>query len=91
MAQGAIAAAAGDGPGSDAHYASAQAWFNRAELAWDEADAYCHWARNGGQGGSPASERKLRAAAEAIYRRIGAGSPWLERTRMRRLTRSSAL
>jgi DNA-binding SARP family transcriptional activator len=85
MAQGALAAADGDGPGADAHFASAQAWFNRAELAWDEADAYCHWARRGAQGGGLASERKLRAAAEAIYRRIGVGPAWLERTKMRPL------
>jgi tetratricopeptide (TPR) repeat protein len=86
MAQGALAAADGDGRGADAHFAAAQAWLHSAELAWDEADAYCHWARSGGRGGGPASERKLRAAAEAIYRRIGAGPAWTDRTNMRRLT-----
>ncbi len=85
LAQGALAAAQGDGPASDAHFASAQGWLNGAELAWGEADAYCHWARNCGRSGGAASERKLRAAADAIYRRIGAGSAWLERAKAPRL------
>lgn len=86
LAEGALAAAEGDGAGAEAHYASAQAWFKRAELAWDEADTFCHWARNGGHSGGAASERRLRASAEAIYRRIGAGPTWLSRTKMRRIT-----
>ena len=64
---------------ADARFARALETFARFRLPADEADALRQWglalARAGERAGAQA---KLEAAGE-IYRRIGAGTPWLER------------
>ncbi|TAK55695.1 MAG: hypothetical protein EPO22_14285, partial [Dehalococcoidia bacterium] len=77
VAEAVVAAAAGDDAGAESSFAAARSWLRTAQLAWDEADLCCHRARSLSQHGRAADARSAARAAEDVYRRIGAGAPWL--------------
>ena len=54
-------------------------------LPWDEADAWHTWGRLVVQDGDPSGNEKLDEAI-AIYRRMGAGQPWIDRVEESRAT-----
>ncbi len=81
IAEAVLAAAAGDDGGASSAFTAARAWLRSAQLAWDEADLCCHRARSLSEHGRASDARSTARAAEELYRRIGAGPPWLIRAR----------
>ena len=64
---------------AEAAYAQAVEVFRRLELPWDEAEALHRWGQlSFGVGDRARAQEKLGQALE-VYRRIGAGSRWIER------------
>lgn len=83
LAEAACAAANGNCDDAEAHFAGAAATFRELTLPWDEAETFEVWARacrrfHRGRGRQSFVDGKLQSA-RAIYERIGAGQPWLER------------
>jgi DNA-binding CsgD family transcriptional regulator len=83
LAEAAIAAAQAEHEVAAKHFEHALEVFRRFSLPWDEAEASEIWARScrgfyRGRGRRAFVADKLQAA-RAIYERIGAGQPWLER------------
>jgi DNA-binding CsgD family transcriptional regulator len=82
LAEAAVAAAHSQTEASD-HFERAIDIFRRYSLPWDEAEAWEVWAQLGrgfyrGRARRDFVTEKL-AGAEAVYQRIGAGQPWLDR------------
>jgi ATP/maltotriose-dependent transcriptional regulator MalT len=91
LAEAATAAASGQTGPADEHFAVALAGFRRLSLPWDEAEALELWALtcqrfHRGRVRQAFVREKL-DAARAIYLRIGAGQPWIDR--VDRLVRSN--
>jgi DNA-binding CsgD family transcriptional regulator/tetratricopeptide (TPR) repeat protein len=78
LAEAAVAASGPSPEAADASIGQALAVFQARGLPWDEAEAWRQWARLLASRRHPGADEKL-AAARAIYRRIGAGRPWLDR------------
>jgi hypothetical protein len=55
--------------------------FRRYSTPWLEARALEEWGRIQARGRRRSDAARLRREAESLYRRIGAGEPWLERLR----------
>lgn len=91
LAEGAVALAAGHAEG-DSHFEEAIEVFRRYSLPWDEAEAFEVWAHIGRRLHRGRSRRALvnekLDCARAIYERIGAAGPWLDR--LERLSRELA-
>jgi hypothetical protein len=69
---------------ADARFERALGTLRRFKLAGEEADALHQWGLALARAGErAAAEARLEEAAE-VYRRIGAGAPWLERVSPRR-------
>lgn len=81
VAEAVLAAASGKVDEAKSAFTAARTWLNTTELAWDEADLCCCWARCFARSGEMPRARAMVRAAEDIYRRIGAGAPWLRRAR----------
>jgi DNA-binding CsgD family transcriptional regulator len=82
LADAAVAAAEGRADDADARYAEAIEIFRRCSLPWDEAEALIAWAGAAAQSAHRLSAGRtgdLLDSALALYRRIGAGQPWLDR------------
>ncbi len=83
LAEAAYATANGRGDEAEAHFERALECFRRLSLPWDEAETFEIWARSGQR----LHRGRIRRAfvtgkldcARAVYERIGAGRPWLER------------
>jgi DNA-binding SARP family transcriptional activator/tetratricopeptide (TPR) repeat protein len=80
MIEGAIAAAAGDAAHTAERFVAARRIFDAAELVWDEAELQLQWARAARRLGNASEAEEHVREAQAIYRRIGAGDRWLQRT-----------
>lgn len=65
-------------------FALALAGFRRYRLVWDEAALLLAWGRALAAAGDAARAGQQFAAAAAVYRRIGAGQPWLDRVERQR-------
>jgi len=83
LAEAVYAAASGRGEEAEAHFERAVGIFRDMTLPWDEAEAFEVWARScrrfhRGHSRRSFVEKKL-SCARAIYGRIGAGQPWLDR------------
>lgn len=83
LAEAVAAAAAGRNADAEAWFQRALWVFNDLSLPWDEAEAFELWARacrrfHRGAGRRAFIAEKL-SAARAVYERIGAGQPWLDR------------
>ncbi len=81
LAESVIAAAEGDTARAESSFDETRAWLRSAQLPWDEADLCCHRARSLSRSGRASEARSAARAAEDVYRRIGAGAPWLIRAR----------
>ena len=81
IAEALLAAAAGDIRRAASAFTDVRDWMQSVQLAWDEADLHCHWARCLSRYGRTTRARGIARAAEDVYRRIGAGVPWLDRAR----------
>ncbi len=76
-----VAAAAGSQVEADHRFADAVATFARVSLVWDQADVLRSWGRAlVARGEKNQGLEKFDAAIE-IYRRHGAGQPWIDHTR----------
>jgi DNA-binding CsgD family transcriptional regulator len=83
LAEAVLAAAQGRHVEAQTQFERALGIFRTLSLPWDEAEAFEIWARAcarfyRGRGRRSFIGEKL-ASASAIYERIGAGQPWLER------------
>jgi DNA-binding CsgD family transcriptional regulator/tetratricopeptide (TPR) repeat protein len=83
LAEAVLAAAKHRSEDSEGHFEVAVETFRRMTLPWDEAEAYELWARAGarflrGRNRRAFVSEKI-GAARLIYKRIGAGQPWLDR------------
>jgi DNA-binding CsgD family transcriptional regulator len=79
LAEGVVALAANGLPEAERHFRRAIEIYRRSGFAWGEAEALLLWGQGLlGNAESSSGVQKLRAA-EAIYRRYGAGEVWLER------------
>ncbi len=83
LAEAAFAAANGNFDDAEAHFAAAVETFRALTLPWDEAETFEVWARacrrfHRGRIRQAFVDEKLQSA-RAIYERIGAGQPWLDR------------
>lgn len=83
LAEAAYAAANGRCEDADAQFAAAVETFRELSLPWDEAETFEVWARacrrfHRGRIRQSFVDEKLNCA-RAIYERIGAGQPWLNR------------
>ncbi len=89
LAEAVFAAARGQGAEAASQFERAIEIFRTLSLAWDEAVAYELWARSSrrfyrGPTRRAFVDTKLGAARE-VYKRIGAGQPWLDRLDAMRL------
>lgn len=78
LAKGSLAAADGELDQAGRSFEAATDIAARYTLPWDEADAMHAWGRALAAAGDSAAPAKLDAAIE-VYRRIGAGRPWIDR------------
>jgi class 3 adenylate cyclase len=79
LAQAVLVAGAGQPDAADEAFAAAVSLFRNLDLPWDEADALQRWGQHCfANGERPKAQEKLGQALE-VYRRIGAGSRWIER------------
>ena len=83
LAEAVVAAACGRAADSEFEFQRALDVFRRLTLPWDEAEAFGLWAKFGrrfhrGSLRQTFIAEKL-AEARAVYERIGAGQPWLDR------------
>jgi DNA-binding CsgD family transcriptional regulator len=83
LAEAVYAAASGHSDAAETHLERAVEIFRRLSLPWDEAEAFEAWARAGqrfhrGRARQAFVAEKL-DCARAVYQRIGAGQPWLDR------------
>jgi class 3 adenylate cyclase/tetratricopeptide (TPR) repeat protein len=60
-------------------FAEATGIFRRLGLAWDEAEALQRWGQARLQSGDRTGAQEKLGQALEVYRRAGAGSPWIER------------
>ncbi len=79
-AAGFCATALGDEFEGEHHFAAAIEIFRRKELPWAQADTFRLWGQAVSQAGQPRSAQEKFDAAIEIYRRIGAGQAWTDRT-----------
>ncbi|HEY8172256.1 MAG TPA: hypothetical protein VIH21_04150, partial [Dehalococcoidia bacterium] len=79
LADAAAIAARGDSHGAIVRFGEAAALARARRLPWSEAEARRLCAGEHSRAGDPSSAATERAAAEAIYRTIGAGTPWIAR------------
>ena len=79
-AAGYCAAATGNEAESKHHFAASIEIFRRKELVWFQADTFRLWGKAVTQAGQPRSALEKFDAAIEIYRRIGAGQAWTDRT-----------
>ena len=79
-AAGYCATATGNEAESKHHFAVSIEIFRRKELVWFQADTFRLWGQAVTQAGQPRSALEKFDAAIEIYRRIGAGQAWTDRT-----------
>ncbi len=79
VAEACVAAASGENEEAQRHFDAAVHIAQRFEDVWTEAEALELWGRALQHAGSRRRGVEKLDAALAIYRRIGAGAPWLER------------
>jgi DNA-binding CsgD family transcriptional regulator len=79
LAEGVVALAAEALPEADRHFQRCIETYQRSAFPWGEAEAQLLWGRGLRTAGDTASATHKLRAAEAIYRRCGAGDVWLER------------
>jgi len=79
-AAGFCAGAAGNDEAREHHFEEAIGIFRRFALPWFQADTLRSWGQALTKGGQPSSAREKFDAAIDIYRRIGAGQAWTDRT-----------
>ena len=79
LAEGVVAMAAGALPEAERHFQRCIEVYRRSAFPWGEAEAQLLWGRGLRRAGETASATQKLRAAEAIYRRCGAGDVWLER------------
>jgi class 3 adenylate cyclase len=80
LAEGAVAAARGELEPAEEHFAKAQEIFQHYKVVFEEAECLHLWGRALLEARQRGRAIEKLDAALAIYRRIGAGSAWLERT-----------
>jgi|SRR5579859_614747 len=79
LAEGTLATAAGRARDAEGNFALALERLQRYHLVWDEAALLLAWGRALAMAGDTERAAAQFAAAQALYRRIGAGQPWLDR------------
>ena len=86
LSEAALAAAEQRFEDADRHFAEALRVIRRYAIRWIEGAALCDWGRALSMGGRP--DRALEEFDEAIelYRRVGAGQPWIDRAEAGRAT-----
>jgi DNA-binding CsgD family transcriptional regulator len=82
LAEAAVAAAAGRSEQSDVAFQRAIECFRRYTLPWDEAEALHLWGRALLAAGQRARAREQLDGAAEVYRRHGAGEPWIARVQV---------
>jgi len=79
LAEALVAGARGELEPAERHFAAAQEVFQRYELPFEEAECLYSWGRALCEAGLRGQSLEKLDGALAVYRRIGAGSAWLER------------
>jgi len=79
LARAAILVAEEEPASAEGPFADASQIFRRLGLVWDEAEALHRWGQARRQAGDRAGAQEKLGEALEIYRRVGAGSIWVER------------